>query len=117
MLSVLQQKAILMMWINQNRDIEQCMDRGDFKVLYKGRTSFYHSISYLIRAGIVEKSGCTTHSKGPRTARHDRGKDKCGYRLTMAGALLAKIFCAFPDVPSEFGFDKTYVDVLLKWRM
>lgn len=102
MLSVAQQKMILMLWIKQNQNADEFLQRDSLKIFYKGDASFYKSVAYLNQAGIIQK------------LRLEKGE--VGYRLTMPGALLGKIFCDLPDVPKEFALNKTFIDVLLNWR-
>ncbi len=103
MLSEFHQKVILKMWIKQNYDNEAVIRKEELAGIYKGRSSFFRGMQYLVDSGLVEKVQLHVNAV-------------C-YRLTIRGSLLAKVLCGLPDVPEQFKADSSLAEMILKWRV
>lgn len=103
MLSAMHQMLILKMLLRHVYANDALISRRDVSELYKGRTSFFRAVTYLIESGLVERVEIKTNV--------------VRYRLTLKGELLARIICGLVDMPEQFKDDAVLLKVLSKLRM
>ncbi len=87
MLSEIQQKMILKMYLKHVTTNNGFITRSEVKELYSEKKSFFRSAKYLMDSGLVERVEVRINV--------------VHYRLTLPGQILARMLCNLSDIPKE----------------
>jgi len=95
MLSEIQQKMMLKMYLKHVTTNDGFITRSEVKELYAEKKSFFRAMKYLVDSGLVERIEVRINV--------------VHYRLTLSGQILARMLCGLCDSPKEI---KTLAHVL-----